>query len=554
MANGSIGRSNAVVSRLGRQRSPRARVFASGVLVAVACLFGALPASGTTSTVTTISSANSYYGVSDDGTSIWASTDESCTTSGTASTTTFNYVFQFSLAGTLQHTYTLAGANCNPSLVQSNGTYAVATDNSTFYVINIASNAMTSYAEPSGWSNQSPVGLAVDSNYLYLSNGSTGQVDAFNFAGTLAWSFATSSDCAQALNLSSNGTDVWVGCNSPTSLFELNAGTGAFVSSIALTHMPNDVVVYGSHVWVTDNAGSALHEFSESPLALVGSVTVTSVEHVAVNGSNAWVTSFSGQSVVQVDIATMSLVTTYSTGSYMLGVAADSSNVWATGDNGPLFEIANASAPAPTTTTISLPGGATSGTVGVATTITATLSVPGTVTFFDGGAAIGGCSAVSASTTATCSWTPSSAGSNALSATLTPSSASYANSTSATDTISVAPAPATITIRSFSSDSTNLPSHARSELSVVARRIFTSDVHVVVVTGFSDAQGSSSLNASLSRHRAMNVVASLRADLARDRGYHVRFIVHWEGSKSPAGSNATAFGRSLNRRVVISWR
>ena len=64
------------------------------------------------------------------------------------------------------------------------------------------------------------------------------------------------------------------------------------------------------------------------------------------------------------------------------------------------------------TLTLSLPAGASTGTYGTAVVITATVSTPGSVTFKSSGTAISGCSSVSAeSTTATCTWTPSSANS-----------------------------------------------------------------------------------------------------------------------------------------------
>ena len=103
---------------------------------------------------------------------------------------------------------------------------------------------------------------------------------------------------------------------------------------------------------------------------------------------------------------------------------------------------------ATSTITISLPGGATSATYNSAVTITASTSVNGSVNFKVGGTTITGCGAVSTSAlSATCSWTPSTTGSNALTAVLSPTdSSNYTSSTSVTVNVNVGTAVTTTTI------------------------------------------------------------------------------------------------------------
>jgi hypothetical protein len=77
---------------------------------------------------------------------------------------------------------------------------------------------------------------------------------------------------------------------------------------------------------------------------------------------------------------------------------------------------------------IALPSSATSAALGGAVTITATVSRAGSVNFQLGGVSLAGCSAAAAaSTTATCSWTPASLGSVALTAIFTPTDSSNFN-------------------------------------------------------------------------------------------------------------------------------
>ena len=91
------------------------------------------------------------------------------------------------------------------------------------------------------------------------------------------------------------------------------------------------------------------------------------------------------------------------------------------------FTIAIASA----TTTVSIALADASPTYGITNRITATTSHAGTVNFKAGNATISGCGAVTATSTAICDWVPSSVGSVALTAVLSPTASStYSGSTS----------------------------------------------------------------------------------------------------------------------------
>ena len=91
------------------------------------------------------------------------------------------------------------------------------------------------------------------------------------------------------------------------------------------------------------------------------------------------------------------------------------------------FTIAIASA----TTTVSIALADATPTYGVTNRITATTSQAGTVNFKAGGTTISGCGAVTATSTAVCDWVPSSVGSVALTAVLSPTASStYSGSTS----------------------------------------------------------------------------------------------------------------------------
>jgi hypothetical protein len=84
------------------------------------------------------------------------------------------------------------------------------------------------------------------------------------------------------------------------------------------------------------------------------------------------------------------------------------------------------------TISISLAGGATTAAKGTNVVITATVNVSGKVKFYANGKVIGGCSAKSATTSATCTWKPTVQGQSVLlTALLDPTSNSYSNVRSA---------------------------------------------------------------------------------------------------------------------------
>ena len=105
------------------------------------------------------------------------------------------------------------------------------------------------------------------------------------------------------------------------------------------------------------------------------------------------------------------------------------------------------------TISLALTAGATTATYGTSVVITATVNTPGVVTFKSGGTAITGCTSVTATTTATCSWTPSAFNTNTfLTADFLPTdSTNYSNLTSAGSlTINVGKAVLSITASSHS--------------------------------------------------------------------------------------------------------
>jgi outer membrane protein OmpA-like peptidoglycan-associated protein len=97
----------------------------------------------------------------------------------------------------------------------------------------------------------------------------------------------------------------------------------------------------------------------------------------------------------------------------------------------------------------------------------------------------------------------------------------------------------------FAFDSATLNARARERIGEAAQAIAQRRPRSVVVEGFTDSRGSAAHNLRLSQRRAEAVRRALRGLTARAVG---------RGEADPVASNATANGRSLNRRVEIRLR
>lgn len=102
----------------------------------------------------------------------------------------------------------------------------------------------------------------------------------------------------------------------------------------------------------------------------------------------------------------------------------------------------------------------------------------------------------------------------------------------------------------FAFDSADLSEAARATLADVAADIRERGEGEVVVTGYTDSQGSSSYNQALSEDRAAAVVAELEGA----SGDAVTFSAVGRGSRDPVADNQTEEGRQLNRRVTVTYQ
>ena len=284
----------------------------------------------------------------------------------------------------------------------------------------------------------------------------TGLIWVYSMGGLLADLYVPGA-CSSSTALAVTGGLGVVACPLESTAYTIDLATGEVLGYKPLPLVPMTGVVAAG--------GSAYFPFSYDqllelnvftlpgldpapliPLPLDGmNPGVGTVGAMALVGPDLWVGSSTASVLWPVDVATGSVGAPVDLPSSATSIAGEGTVLWVALAGGGLGEIGHpAPLLTPSTVTLSAPSGA-SPVVGSSTTLTATLSTPGTVTFYDGSSPIAGCASLAATTTATCVWTPSSAGASGLSATLAPSDATYLPSTSPTLALSVAPEPTTVT-------------------------------------------------------------------------------------------------------------
>ncbi|GHD21585.1 hypothetical protein GCM10007147_15160 [Nocardiopsis kunsanensis] len=102
----------------------------------------------------------------------------------------------------------------------------------------------------------------------------------------------------------------------------------------------------------------------------------------------------------------------------------------------------------------------------------------------------------------------------------------------------------------FDFDSAELTSEADEIIEQVASEIDQSNSSTVAIKGYTDDQGSDSVNIPLSEERAESVETSLSDIITRD---DVKFETEGHGSSDPVADNRTDEGRELNRRVTVTF-
>jgi sugar lactone lactonase YvrE len=329
----------------------------------------------------------------------------------------------------------------------SNSITVVPANNGTLFGQSVTANVATTLSAATGL--DSPYGIVVDANGDLLisnfANNTITVVPANN--GTLFGQAVTANVATTLTSATGLVSPVGMALDANGDLLVSNLGNNTISALAASTS-----TIFGQSVTanqtVTLTAATGVDDAYGIALDASGNLFIPSNDLGTVSVIPASTGTILGQSVTANQEATLSAVTGLD---YPEAPAFDSSgDLFVTNygdDNITVVPYLSSSGPGPTGTPSSpVP---TKSTVllsfrsngvfvrGKSVTLTAALSAPGAITFTDNGLAITGCDDLTATTSATCQWTPSLLGVNALVATLTPTSSSESASSSLIENVSV---------------------------------------------------------------------------------------------------------------------
>ncbi len=447
-------------ARRGRARLLTAAL-ALGALVGVPAAWSApagASAVGFNPVVTYANPAAEIGAPANDGTHLWGEGSGGC-----GGSTADNSLVEFTESGAFLAAYPLTAGpgTCDRYLpVAANGAYVVTVSDGTVYVLDVATATLTPYDLTSTFTHadaSTTYSIALSSTTAYVSSESDNAIVALDLAtgSHTTWSTnpnGAANDSPVALEMVGGAlvSLEWQDNNHYYEWQRVDLTTGAF-SGLSVTPITSSSTIptvsqAGGVLYVT--GGATEYAYSSSTLALAASATIpaaTLFASLEVGGS-LWVTDISHGYVYQLDPSTLAVENQYRDTSLVPALLAASGDALVADDanTGALLRIPLPTAVIRTPTTTSLTAANPSPVYAAPDTLTATVSVPGAVTFYADGQAIAGCTAVAATTVATCAWTPATVGAVALMAALAPGNAGDAPSTSTPVSASVQPAASTV--------------------------------------------------------------------------------------------------------------
>jgi uncharacterized repeat protein (TIGR02543 family) len=343
--------------------------------------------------------------------------------------------------------------------VQSSGTnIAAITSGQTSLLLNNGSNLLqdnSSYGylltnNSATFSSSGPAALVSTPTTTTLAAASASAV--YGSVDTLTATVSNSA-ATGTVTFKNNGSTI-TGCSAAT--VSAGVATCAYIPGAVGSYTPLTAVYNGDSTYASSTSGNASITVTKATLtATPANATVvyggTPAYSVSYSGFVNSETSTSSSFTTGLSAPTCATTPAYTTST---SVSASPMTITCSGGTSTNYTLSNSGTGSLTitkaSTTVALSLNPTPPVFSTVDTLTATASVPGTVTFQNSSTTL--CNSVATTLSspyvATCSWTPSYAGSNSLSATLTPTvSTDYSNSTASdTTATSLAGNPCTVTI------------------------------------------------------------------------------------------------------------
>ena len=394
-------------------------------------------ASGVSSGASVVDSSHTYAGVVAVGTDAWAYAPAGC--AGNASD---SFLYEFSEYGVHVASVDLGPGLCDLSQpIVTNGSYAAVANGNSVELVDLSTLVVTTVGGTLPLRGFGPVNLVLTNSVLVVSVGFF-WMGSYSLAGTPVQppfpEFLPETDAS-----ASDGTFLYQVGTGTIASWELSL---LFIFPYAIAPFPStapgsSLVVDGTSGYVSTATDGTIYRVDLSTLSTTGQTTIPGAGDLTAmtqSGADLWVADGRVDTLWEVDPTTFAVVREVSLSSTVTSISGDGTVVFAVEASGALIELNQPALFIPSTTTLTAPSG--SPTIGSPETLSASVSTPGTVTFSDGGVAVAGCIALPATTSATCTWTPSGVGAQQITAALVPSNGAYLASTSAPLSIVVNPA------------------------------------------------------------------------------------------------------------------
>jgi YVTN family beta-propeller protein len=131
--------------------------------------------------------------------------------------------------------------------------------------------------------------------------------------------------------VSSDGTHVWVANTSDGTVSEIEASSGTVIRTIPVGSLPYGVSSDGTHVWVTNDGEDTVSEIKASSGTVIRTIPVGSHPYdVSSDGTHAWVTNATEDTVSEIKASSGTVIRTVPVGSGPVAVSSDGTHVWVT--------------------------------------------------------------------------------------------------------------------------------------------------------------------------------------------------------------------------------
>lgn len=129
-----------------------------------------------------------------------------------------------------------------------------------------------------------------------------------------------------------DGTNMWIANYGDNTVTELNASTGAVVSTVPVGQGPDGVLFDGANIWVANTTDNTVTKLSPSG-TVIGTFAVGAQPWgLAFDGTNIWVTNRGSATVTELVASTGTVVGNYSAGAGPYGITFDGTNMWVADD------------------------------------------------------------------------------------------------------------------------------------------------------------------------------------------------------------------------------